>query len=180
MEGSSINLYNMFLAVNMRNHSSFSQKSINNITNKKKSWKLQSGLNKSSSRNDSTFPVRTYHQVAQRDMWRIFNMKVINLFTWRGAKSRASPKDRPATSLISTTAVEISRLEDARGAAEDKCEWLIKMRRTEMPPSVSPTHWFRPFLSSDSRPHDLLAAVQRSPSEDGVRGKEEEKEVTEL
>jgi len=25
----------------------------------------------------------TYHQVAQRDMWRALNIKVINLFTWR-------------------------------------------------------------------------------------------------
>lgn len=69
--------------------------------------------------NDSTFPVRTYHQVAQRDMWRIFNMKVINLFTWREGKSTASHwelRNRPCTTVINTSeahnAMKMSRLED--------------------------------------------------------------------
>lgn len=69
--------------------------------------------------NDSTFPVRTYHQVAQRDMWRIFNMKVINLFTWREGKSTASQyelRNRPCTTVINTSeahnAMKMSRLED--------------------------------------------------------------------
>lgn len=92
--------------------------------------------------------MRTYHQVAQRDMWRIFNITLINLFTWR--KGRASITLGTGIDHIhniyqvniSLTRWENCRRQNLLVRTEEKFNWLIS-RLTVIPLSVYPSHWFR-------------------------------------
>lgn len=166
-------------------------KNIHSTTNKQNLGTCSLVLNKSllfGRENDWTFPVRTHHQVAHRDMWRIFNMKVINLFTWRRAGSAASPTDRPTIPIINQRdcggnkarggcacrgwgQMWVINKDGADGdAAEGLCDSLISPFSGERLPTAR------------SAAGGLCTAPHHHPPapEDGVRGKEEEKEVTEL
>lgn len=89
---------------------------------------------------DSTFQMRAYHQVAQRDMWRIFNIKVINLFTWREGRTTASCWGIRGYILACTkndqVILRLRRWRRSAAQPEEKLHWLIRQEDSDSAQSL--------------------------------------------